>query len=167
MKPTYPKYLVDEEVVPGSCSNCSRSMERATKKENDMVVSLDTSQCELDQVLTLTGKIEVASQNVRRDWRRRRRRRSFCPLTSPAAAVIALLIYACVGMVVAVCPNMCSGHGECGLENKCKCEEGWDVVADCSLKACPTGVSWGSKVCQGVTKKSTNWSVNVRSDNIY
>lgn len=128
-------------------------MERATKKENDMVVSLNTSQCKPKQMLASTETIEVVSQNARRDWRRRRQRRLFCPLASPAAAIIAYLIYALIGMVMAVCPNMCSGHGECGLENKCECEEGWDVVADCSLKACPTGASWGSKVCQSVTNK--------------
>lgn len=51
-----------------------------------------------------------------------------------------------IGTVGAVCPNMCNGHGECGLENVCDCETGWDLVADCSLKECPTGASWGSKV---------------------
>lgn len=117
-----------------------------------MMVSLDTSQCELNHVLRSTETKEMVSRNVGRDWRRRRR--LFCPLISPAAAIIAYLIYARVGMVMAVCPNMCSGHGECGLENKCECEEGWDVVADCSLKACPTGVSWGGKVCQNVTNKT-------------
>lgn len=59
-----------------------------------------------------------------------------------AAATIALLAV----RVGAVCPNMCSGHGECGLENVCECELGWDLVADCSLKECPRGPSWGSKV---------------------
>lgn len=51
-----------------------------------------------------------------------------------------------IGRVQAVCPNMCNGHGECGQENVCECESGWDLVSDCSLKECPTGVSWGSKV---------------------
>lgn len=50
------------------------------------------------------------------------------------------------GGVLAACPNMCSGHGECGPSNVCECETGWGLVADCSLKECPTGVSWGSKV---------------------
>lgn len=51
-----------------------------------------------------------------------------------------------IGGVHAACPNMCSGHGECGLNNVCECETGWGLVADCSLKECPTAVSWGSKV---------------------
>lgn len=65
------------------------------------------------------------------------------------AALAVLLLCDRVGIAKAVCPNMCSGHGECGLENVCECEAGWDLIADCSLKECPTGVSWGSKVrCQ-------------------
>lgn len=61
---------------------------------------------------------------------------------------LAAVVLPLIGRVGAVCPNMCNGHGECGLENKCECEAGWDLVADCSLKACPTGPSWGSKVRQ-------------------
>lgn len=58
-----------------------------------------------------------------------------------------LFLLACVMSTAdAVCPNMCSGHGECGLENVCECEDGWGLIADCSLKGCPMGVSWGSKV---------------------
>lgn len=69
-----------------------------------------------------------------------------------ASAVIRIFVVmlSCgISTVRAVCPNMCNGHGECGLENVCECESGWDLVADCSLKECPTGVSWGSKVLNG------------------
>ncbi|CAN0037197.1 unnamed protein product [Ectocarpus sp. 12 AP-2014] len=65
--------------------------------------------------------------------------------TSIAMAALAVVLSYMDGEVLAVCPNMCNGHGECGLENVCECEAGWDLVADCSLKECPTGVSWGSK----------------------
>lgn len=73
----------------------------------------------------------------------KRRRPDF--LQASAAAALAFLSIK-VGVVMAVCPNMCSGHGECGQDNVCECESGWNLVADCSLKSCPTGASWASKV---------------------
>lgn len=83
--------------------------------------------------------------------RRLRRRR---PSDLLRASTVATLAFLCTGgggggvrLVSAVCPNRCSGHGECGLENVCECEADWGIVADCSLKQCPTGMSWGSKVC--------------------
>ena len=78
--------------------------------------------------------------------RRRRRRPSDLLWASTVAALAFLSGGGDVRLVSAVCPNRCSGHGECGLENVCECEADWDIVADCSLKQCPTGVSWGSKV---------------------
>jgi hypothetical protein len=31
------------------------------------------------------------------------------------------------------CPNFCSGHGLCGPNNVCSCDDGWDgEAADCS-----------------------------------
>lgn len=78
---------------------------------------------------------------------RKSRRGLGTPWTSTIVAALAvLLLCGRVGIVQAVCPNMCNGHGECGMKNVCECEAGWDLVADCSLKECPTGVSWGSKV---------------------
>ena len=88
----------------------------------------------------------------------RRRRRQRPPPDLLRALRVAALAFLCTGggrgggggggvhMVSAVCPNRCSGHGECGLENVCECDADWGIVADCSLKECPTGVSWGSKV---------------------
>ena len=34
----------------------------------------------------------------------------------------------------AQCPNMCSGHGDCGAENVCNCFDGFDYAPDCSLR---------------------------------
>jgi hypothetical protein len=34
------------------------------------------------------------------------------------------------------CPNRCSGHGECQMEGKCLCDEGFQLSADCSAKSC-------------------------------
>lgn len=82
-----------------------------------------------------------------------RRRRRYCErgrqpnLFWVSIAASACILCAKIGVVVAMCPNMCSGHGGCGFENVCECEEDWNLVADCSLKSCPSGVSWGSKVC--------------------
>ena len=33
------------------------------------------------------------------------------------------------------CPNMCSGHGDCGADNVCQCFDGYDFAADCSMRA--------------------------------
>ena len=121
------------------------------------MASPKTSQRGLGWKFSSFGALVVATDDVHRKWRRRRRRlRSGLPLPL-ATIIIVLLTCVRVGMVAAVCPNMCSGHGECRPENKCECEEDWDVVADCSLKSCPTGVSWGSKVCQGRSTRSVYW----------
>jgi hypothetical protein len=45
----------------------------------------------------------------------------------------------------------CNGHGKC-VNNLCHCQEGWgssiDIAAfkaaDCSLRTCPSAVSWGT-----------------------
>ncbi|KAH9136564.1 hypothetical protein AeRB84_018367, partial [Aphanomyces euteiches] len=45
----------------------------------------------------------------------------------------------------ASCANMCSGHGQCGGANICTCDSGWNIVPDCSRRACPTGIAWVDK----------------------
>lgn len=42
------------------------------------------------------------------------------------------------------CPNFCSGHGNCEGTG-CKCEVGWDVLADCSERTCPFSAAWTSR----------------------
>ena len=50
---------------------------------------------------------------------------------------IVLLLSVLLAVAVAYCPNGCSGHGECGPNDKCKCynringEPAW-TEADCS-----------------------------------
>jgi EGF-like domain len=44
----------------------------------------------------------------------------------------------------AICPNHCSGHGSCGADNICACNDGW-ASADCSRRTCPTGRAWADK----------------------
>ena len=62
------------------------------------------------------------------------------------AGPLALLVWLALQQAaVAQCPNMCSGHGECGAENVCQCEAGYDVAPDCSLRTCPYGVAWADK----------------------
>ena len=73
-------------------------------------------------------------------------------------------------VIGANCPNDCNGHGTCDYSNGvCNCDKGWgsesDVsdykALDCSLRTCPSGISWGgvadssttartSKECSGV-----------------
>jgi hypothetical protein len=69
-----------------------------------------------------------------------RRRRLIRALVAWVAAVLLL-----APSVFAVCPNYCSGHGSCGSENTCSCNDGWDFAADCSLRTCPTAPAWADK----------------------
>ena len=58
-------------------------------------------------------------------------------------AVVALLV---AGRgVAATCPNACSGHGSCGLDNVCICDTGYTFAADCSLRQCASGPAWADK----------------------
>jgi len=60
---------------------------------------------------------------------------------------IILLLSVLLAVAVAYCPNGCSGHGECGANDKCKCynringEPAW-TEADCSGRTCPTSSAW-------------------------
>jgi len=68
--------------------------------------------------------------------------------------------------VNAYCPNLCSGHGSCGSNDKCTCytqkgtASGYDgggfniarvawTGADCSLRTCPVAVSWVGSTATG------------------
>merc|ERR1719224_271794 len=58
-----------------------------------------------------------------------------------------LLISALATVAVAYCPNGCSGHGSCGVNDKCNCynRPNGDVAwtgADCSMRTCPKGAAW-------------------------
>ncbi|CAM9580118.1 unnamed protein product [Chrysoparadoxa australica] len=61
-----------------------------------------------------------------------------------------LVVAVLLGVVVAYCPNACSGHGGCGVNDRCTCylrpggdEYAWQG-ADCSERTCPKGASWAS-----------------------
>ena len=45
------------------------------------------------------------------------------------------------------CPNKCSSHGTCMVDNVCACEPGWNtkLVPDCSLRQCSTAPAWAGK----------------------
>lgn len=51
--------------------------------------------------------------------------------------VFAVLPYLCFG----ACPNKCSGHGSCGLNDVCNCMQNW-VGGDCSGRQCPFTRAW-------------------------
>ncbi|KAG5188328.1 hypothetical protein JKP88DRAFT_177974 [Tribonema minus] len=56
-----------------------------------------------------------------------------------------LVLAALQQTATAVCPNFCSGHGTCGPENTCACNDGWTAAVDCSLRNCPLGAAWADK----------------------
>ena len=61
------------------------------------------------------------------------------------AALVASLLTVLFGACRAQCPNMCNGHGECGTESVCECEDAWSYFPDCSGQFCPTGPAISSK----------------------
>lgn len=67
-------------------------------------------------------------------------------------ALLVAAVLACSALYAqARCPNLCSGHGECGANDRCTCfstrigssqTAGW-TGPDCSQRVCPSDVAWG------------------------
>ena len=52
-----------------------------------------------------------------------------------------MVIAATLGAASAFCPSYCSGHGECTENDICSCFPAFGE-ADCSVRSCPSGLSW-------------------------
>ena len=58
--------------------------------------------------------------------------------------LVAFLIRTTIGQ----CPNLCSGHGDCGVDKRCSCwradkvHNTFYIGGDCSLRECPKGRAW-------------------------
>ncbi|OQR92784.1 hypothetical protein ACHHYP_03203 [Achlya hypogyna] len=52
-----------------------------------------------------------------------------------------LAVAAIASVALAACPNKCSGHGTCGANDICSCEQNW-VNPDCSGRLCPFTRAW-------------------------
>lgn len=46
-----------------------------------------------------------------------------------------------VASTYAACPNKCSGHGSCGVNDVCQCMQNW-IGGDCSMRQCPLVRAW-------------------------
>jgi hypothetical protein len=63
-----------------------------------------------------------------------------CSLISMQFVLVFLVAF--LAFASAYCPNGCSGHGSCGVNEKCNCynridgEPAW-TDADCSARTCP------------------------------
>ncbi|KAF0689623.1 Aste57867_18954 [Aphanomyces stellatus] len=55
--------------------------------------------------------------------------------------LLALSAVALLTTTDAACPNKCSGHGTCGANDICTCEQNW-ILADCSGRQCPFTRAW-------------------------
>mmetsp|Transcript_20396 Transcript_20396/g.34791 ORF Transcript_20396/g.34791 Transcript_20396/m.34791 type:complete len:433 (+) Transcript_20396:94-1392(+) len=58
-----------------------------------------------------------------------------------------------IGSSHAACPNQCSGHGTCGVDEVCTCFPGWgtggDAGGDCSDRFCPHELAWADFPSRG------------------
>ncbi|EQC31320.1 hypothetical protein SDRG_10922 [Saprolegnia diclina VS20] len=50
-------------------------------------------------------------------------------------------VAALASFALAACPNKCSGHGTCGPNDICSCQQNW-INADCSGRQCPFTRAW-------------------------
>ncbi|EGZ09229.1 hypothetical protein PHYSODRAFT_549865 [Phytophthora sojae] len=55
--------------------------------------------------------------------------------------LVATLSASFASVVLGACPNKCSGHGKCGLNDVCDCMQNW-IGGDCSGRQCPFTRAW-------------------------
>ncbi|EEY55366.1 uncharacterized protein PITG_09306 [Phytophthora infestans T30-4] len=62
-------------------------------------------------------------------------------MTKWGVVVALTLLLATPSLVLGACPNKCSGHGKCGLNDVCQCMQNW-VGGDCSGRQCAFTRAW-------------------------
>lgn len=74
-----------------------------------------------------------------------------------------IFVLSFVRVTFAACPSSCSGHGDCGAHDVCSCWKHW-TGSDCSLRACPYGVSWQTSSDEDLKNAATpNYPEGFRS----
>ena len=57
---------------------------------------------------------------------------------------LSLVSFYFLPVINAACPNLCSGHGSCSVNNKCVCDDSYSGI-DCADLTCAYGYAWADK----------------------
>lgn len=78
---------------------------------------------------------------------------------------LALALATSVGYASALCPNSCSGHGECSANDECTCQNSF-TGNDCSARECPSYTAWVVTSQGDVNSDGDQYDATTHSDAI-